>query len=146
MTGLSPHHAKDLVFWGSFTFGFAMNVLRRLSFVVRSKANPFKTRRSYLSTNWDILLYRYVFDSLFLFGPIRHMEYLPKQTPHVVMAAVMAFPQWGVAYAMLGMCADMLVETGAAFLATKYPGLAPFAAERMTPSDGADPDPVAVKS
>lgn len=142
---LSQHHLQDLAFWGAFVFGFAMNVLRRLSFVIRSKNNPFKTRRSYLYANWDILFYRFVFDSLVLFGPIRHMEYLPKATPHFIMDAVMAFPQWGVAYAMLGMCADMLVETAAAFLSAKYPSMAPFAQERMTPPDGGDPQPEPAK-
>lgn len=134
----SPHHMRDLAFYGAFLFGFAMNILRRLSFVIRSPKNPFKTRRSYLYANLDILAYRLAFDSLVLFGPIRHMEYLPKMTPHFIMSAVMAFPQWGVAYAMLGMCADMLVETGASWLAAKYPSLTPYASERMTPPDGAD--------
>lgn len=136
---LSTHHIEDSEYLAYFAIGFAMNVLRRMSFVIRSKNNPFKTRRAYLYTNWDILLYRLVFDSAVIFGTFRHMEYLPKQTPAIIMSVVMAFPQVGAAYLLLGMVADMIVETGASILSAKYPAIAPFAEERMTPPDGGDP-------
>jgi hypothetical protein len=60
--------AWDLIYWFVFSLGVLLFLIKRADLAKRSPLNGVKSKREYFSLNWVVLLYRFTFESVLLWG------------------------------------------------------------------------------
>ena len=62
LTVISTHLQGDLAYYLMFFLGQCLYILKRAAMAIRSKTNPIKSRRDFVTTNWDILTIRIILE------------------------------------------------------------------------------------
>ena len=92
-----------------FMLGQALFLLKRMALAVRSPMNALKSRRQYLSQNWDILLYRGAIEYVFLFFYL-HQALLAELLGLIHVKPPFVIPVFGFGCFALGLLCDFCMD------------------------------------